>query len=130
MSVPDKQKGLAEGYPMITFDVDKDITEAALSACTNHIQDSFYEGLAHGVELVIDKKSGYFNASTVVSDDSRLDALLKSDVMKTNFEYIKTSFGKDPFYHVVGKDNKRLNGVYMHCLAIGNVIGNRSVRIQ
>lgn len=116
-------------YPNVPFDVDKDITRAVLESCTERIKDNYYKGRMHGLALVIDKNTAYYNASAIMRDEDRLKAMMGGEVMKAYFEYIKTCLGRDPYYRVDSEHtNPDLNGIYMHAVTIGNVSGGSAMR--
>lgn len=124
-SATDKQHHSTPNYPNVPFDIDKDITRSVLESCVRNIEKHYSLGRAHGVELVIDKKTAYYNASNLMPNgDKDVNDLIESDVMKLNFEYIESRLGKWPVYEVKGEANTSLNGVYMHALTIGNVLGH------
>ncbi|KAG8314658.1 hypothetical protein J6590_087496 [Homalodisca vitripennis] len=120
----DNEPDIASDYPKVPFDVDEDIKRSVLRSCTERIQGQFYLGHAHGVELVIDKSTAYFNASSIIPDENSLNELMESDVMKVNFDYIKSRLNRTPYYRVTDQENPQLDGVYMHGMVIGNVLGN------
>lgn len=111
-------------YPKVAFDIDADITKGVLNSCIQQIEDDFYFARAHGVDLVIDKNTAYYNASQILSNEKDLETMMQSDVMKLIFDYIEKKIAKEPYYRVLNRDNKLLNGVYMHGMTIGNVLGN------
>lgn len=112
-------------YPRVAFDVDRDVREDVLRSCATRVVGNFYVARAHGVEMVVDKETAYYNASNIVGGDNDMDALLEdSDVMKNVFDYVRRTFHKRPFYRVTDHDDYPLvNGVYMHPLTVGNVLG-------
>lgn len=109
-------------YPVVPFNIDEDIGRSVLDSCVSQIEGNYYAARAQGADLVIDRDTAYFNASDLVGDDKRLNELLSSDTMKLQFDYIKYGLGREPFYRVTGKTNRRLNGTYMHGVTIGNVL--------
>lgn len=111
-------------YPKVRFDIDGDIRQAVLDSCFERIHENFYLAKAHGVDLVIDEDTAYFNASNVIRDSDKLSNLMKSDVMKANFDYVKDRLGRTPYYEVYDQNIQSLNGVYMHGIVIGNIIGH------
>lgn len=115
-------------YPEIPFNIDQDIRQVVLNACVGQIEDNFYAGRAHGADLVIDRDTAYYNASSLVGDDERLDQLLNSETMKLQLGYIKNSLSAEPYYRVKDKTLTRLNGIYMHGITIGNVLSISSVK--
>lgn len=126
---PEELSATPDRYPNVSFDIDKDIRTCVLRSCLYRIEDNYYAGRAHGSDFVIDTDTAYFNASNLVTDDSKLNALLtRNNSMRLQFDYIEQQLGRIPYYRVTGKDDVRLNGVYMHGITIGNVLSAASVK--
>lgn len=109
-------------YPDVPFDIDQDIRRSVLGSCIRRIEGDYYEGRAHGADLIIDRDTAYFNASNLVRDNRLLNELMDSETMRLQFDYVQNELKRRPYYIVVGRDNRQINGVYMHGISIGNVI--------
>ena len=110
-------------YPRVPYNIDSDVKQGILRSCEKQIQGDFYYGRAHGLYMVIDKSTAYYNASIYFATENELNNLMDRVEMKVQFDYIRDRLGREPFYRVVGQHNKTLNGVYMHGLTMANVAG-------
>lgn len=122
-AVPDEDVP-GRDYPHVPFDIDRDISEGVLGSCVEQIKGNFYSGRRHGVQMVVDKETAYYNASLYVTDENDMKYLMEGEIMKNCFDYIRKEFNKRPFYRVEDQECARLNGVYMHGLTLGNVLGH------
>lgn len=126
---PTEPTPLFEQYPEVPFDIDGDVRRCVLKSCVARIEGNYYTGRAHGTDLVIDKDTAYFNASNLLTDREALEELLDNDeTIKLQLAYIADELKQKPFYRVSGEKNALLNGIYMHGLAIGNILSHALVK--
>jgi len=110
-------------YPRVPFNVEEDIKQGILRYCVNHIHGDYYYGHAHGVDMIIDKATAFYNASVYLPGDVDMRMFMECDETKRLFNYLRELCGREPFYYVNGQEMNVLNGVYMHGLTLANVVG-------
>ncbi|CCU55399.1 N1R/p28-like protein [Adoxophyes honmai entomopoxvirus 'L'] len=91
-----------------------------IDICYEHIKDSYYYGLFGDFKLIIDKKTGYFNATKLCNlAGKRFTDWKKLDRSKNLILYVKTQWENSTigFYEIKGDNNdnisKKITGQYV-----------------